>query len=198
MILSGLKILELNKKYNLIEGLSEREQFDPEGSDLELRVGQVEVATGPGFLGIEERSTPGTKIIANIEIDGEKRINMKPGDYFLVKTMEKVNIPSKKIPIKKGFFGFFGFPRYFRPSILPRSTLQRCGIILVSTSSNPGYNGQLTFGLYNAGKEDFDFKLGARMFKIEFEEVIGEIGRSYSGQYQGGRTTSQGRKEKQN
>ena len=42
MVLSGVKILELNKKHNLVVGLSEREQFNPEGRDLELRIGQVD------------------------------------------------------------------------------------------------------------------------------------------------------------
>ena len=192
MVLSGLKVLELNKKYRLVSGLSEREQFNPEGSDLELRVGQVENIIGPGFLGIEDRVTPKTKIIASIERDGKKKIKMKPGQYYLVKTIETVNVPSKKVSLEKNMP-----PRYLSPDIKPRSTLQRCGIILVNTTTNPGYIGPLIFGMYNAGNQDFKFELGARMFKIEFREVIGEIKRAYAGQNQGGRTTSQGKKEKQ-
>ena len=41
MILSALKVLELNKEYNLIEGLCKRELENPEGCGIDLRVGRV-------------------------------------------------------------------------------------------------------------------------------------------------------------
>ena len=52
MPLSALKVLELKKKHKLVEGLSERELKNPEGIELELRVGRVEEIDGPGFLGV--------------------------------------------------------------------------------------------------------------------------------------------------
>lgn len=193
MKLSGLKVLELNNKYNLIEGLCNRELQNPEGIDLELRVGRVERIVGESFLGVTERSSPKTELIGDIESEGNKKITIFPGDYFLVRTIEKINCPSEKI-----IYDEKEPARYLIPDIKPRVSLQKGGVSLICSTTNPGYSGQLVFGLMNNSKYNFNFELGARMFKIIWEPVIGEICRTYSGQHQGGRMTSQGQTEKQN
>ena len=193
MKLSALKVLELNKKYNLIENLSERELDNPEGIDIELRVGRVEKIVGPSFLGVSDRSSAKTELIGDIADNGNKRIQMKPGDYFLVRTIEKINCPDKLIEYEK-----LQPARYIIPDIRPRVSLQKGGVSLHCSTTNPGYSGQLVFGLANNSQYDFDFELGARMFKIYWEPVIGDIKRAYSGQHQDGRITSQGEKEIQN
>jgi deoxycytidine triphosphate deaminase len=193
MPLSALKVLELNKQYNLIEKLSERELENPEGVEIELRVGRVEIINDSSFLGVAERSSPSTELIADIERDGNKKIIIKPGDYLLVRTIEKINCPSEKVKFEDE-----SPARYLMPNIYPRTSLQRSGISLHCSTTNPGYSGQLVFGLKNNSKEKFIFELGARMFKLVFEPVIGEIKRTYSGQHQGGRISSQGEFEVQN
>jgi deoxycytidine triphosphate deaminase len=193
MKLSGLKVLELNEKYNLIEGLCDRESQNPEGIDLELRVGRVERIMGSSFLGVKERSSPKTELIGDVETDGNKRITMFPGEYFLVRTMEKINCPKEPIDYDAN-----DAPRYIIPDIRPRVSLQKGGILLACSTTNPGYSGQLVFGLSNSSRYDFTFELGARMFKILWEPVIGKICRPYSGQHQSGRMTSQGKLEGQN
>ncbi|MDO8555982.1 MAG: hypothetical protein Q7R96_02300 [Nanoarchaeota archaeon] len=191
MVLSAVKILELNEKHHLIENLSERELNNPEGVGIDLRVGEVYEMEGDGFLGVTDRKMPNIKKIASIT-DGDKEVTMKPGDYLLVKTIEKFNIPAEKVEIGDGI------KRYLTPIINPRSTLQRCGIGLFKTKTDPGYSGELIFGIANLGKQNFKFELGARMFNVLIQEVTGEIKRSYSGQNQGGRVTSDGRQEVQN
>ena len=193
MPLSALRVLELNEEYNLVEGLSDRELENPEGIELELRVGRVEKIDGSGFLGITERSSPKTQLIADIEQDRNKKVIMKPGDYYLVRTIEKINCPSNPIKYEKGLP-----PRLLMPNIYPRTSLQRSGISLDCSITNPGYSGPLVFGLKNNSQYDFEFELGTRMFKLIFEPVIGEISRTYDGQHQGGRMTSGGRAEEQN
>jgi deoxycytidine triphosphate deaminase len=192
MILSALRVLKLNKEHHLIEGLSKRELKNPEGIDLELRVGRIEEIVSDSFLGIEERSSAKTELIADIETDGQRMITMKPGDYFIVRTIEKVNCPSYPILYEKGMS-----PRHIVPDIKPRVSLQKAGVGLYCSTTNPGYSGQLWFGLKNDSKYNFKFELGARMFKIYWHTVTGDIKRSYSGQHQGGRTTSQGKTETQ-
>ncbi len=193
MILSALKVLELNKEYNLIEGLSEREYENPEGIDLELRVGRVEKICGESFLGITDRYSPKTEVIGDIEVDGNKRITLHPRENFLVRTIEKINCPGEKILYQPGE------PKgYIIPDIKPRVSLQKGGVSLACSTTNPGYSGQLVFGISNNSDYDFDFELGARMFKIYWQTVLGEIKREYSGQHQGGRMTSKGKIEKQN
>ena len=193
MKISALKILELNEKYNLIENLSERELKNPEGTVLDLRVGKISKIIGDSLLGIEERYSSKTETIGDISIDGNKRFTIKPGEFFLVTTMEIISAPAEKI--KYDDF----FPEGFLiPKISPRSSLQRGGVSLHFTGTNPGYKGELTFGIKNLGNQNFHFELGARMFSVEYEAVIGDIKRAYSGQHQGGRITSDGIKEVQN
>jgi dUTP pyrophosphatase len=133
-----------------------------------------------------------TKPIADIKEDENKRIAMESGDYFLVETIETINCPSEPVEYDENLS-----PKYLMPNIYPRTSLQRSGISLHCSTTNPGYSGPLVFGLKNNSKYNFEFELGARMFKLVFEPVIGEIKRSYSGQHQGGRTTSQGKTERQ-
>ena len=97
MPLSALKVLELNEEYHLVEGLSERELENPEGIEIELRVGRVEKISGSSFLGVNERSSPSTELIADIEKDGNRKIIMKPGDYLLVRTIETINCPENPV-----------------------------------------------------------------------------------------------------
>lgn len=193
MILSALKVLELNSKYNLIEGLSERELENPEGTILDLRVGQIHNIIGESFLGINERYSSKIETIGDIKKDGNKKFRIRPGEYYLVTTMEIIHSPAEKIKYDESL------PEaYLIPKICPRTSLQRGGVSLHCSNTNPGYKGELTFGIKNQGNQDFIFELGARMFSIEYVAVVGDIKRAYSGQHQGGRVTSDGKVEKQN
>ena len=193
MKISAVRILELNKEHKLVEGLSERELNNPEGSVLDLRVGQVHKLVGGSLLGVDERHSSKIKTVGDVKKEGNKRFTIKPGEYFLVTTMEIIHAPDEKIKYDENF------PKgYLIPKISPRSSLQRGGLSLHFTGTNPGYKGELTFGLCNLGNQDFTFELGARMFSVEYEAVVGDIKRAYSGQHQGGRVTSQGKIEIQN
>ena len=193
MILSALKVLELNEKYNLIEGLSDRELENPEGTILDLRVGQILNITGESFLGVNERYSSKTEMMGDVTKDGNKRFTIKPGEYYLVTTMEILHSPAEKIKYDENF------PEaYLIPKVFPRTSLQRGGVSLHFSNTNPGYKGQLTFGIRNLGNRDFIFELGARMFSVEYVAVVGDIKRAYSGQHQGGRVTSNGKIEVQN
>tara|TARA_Y100000034_G_C6802967_1_gene360322 strand:- start:378 stop:959 length:582 start_codon:yes stop_codon:yes gene_type:complete len=193
MILSAVKILELNEKYDLVKGLSKRELDNPEGVVFDLRVGKIHKIIGDSFLGIEERHSSKIETVANVTNEENKKFTIKPGEYYLVTTMEIIHSPSEKIKYDNNF------PEaYLIPKVSPRSSLQRGGISLHFTGTNPGYKGELTFGIKNLGNQDFTFELGARMFSIEYHAVVGDIKRSYSGQHQGGRVSSQGEVEVQN
>ena len=90
------------------------------------------------------------------------------------------------------------FESFLIPKVWPRTSLQRGGVSFHPGKIDPGWKGVLTFGIKNQGTHDFNFELGARMFNVEYEPVIGEIKRAYSGQHQGGRITSGGQREVQN
>jgi deoxycytidine triphosphate deaminase len=169
MVLGIKKLLKLVKEKKLVENLSERELKNPEGAGFDLRVGEIFRIEGKGFLGVEERETPNAKKVKN-----RKSYILKPNEYVLVKTIEKVNLPENLI--------MFTFPR---------STLQRCGILLLSTQTAPGYKGNLVFGLKNLGNCNFELEIGARICHVVFCEVKGG-GIKYKGQWQGGRVDTKG------
>jgi deoxycytidine triphosphate deaminase len=172
------ELLKLVKENNLVENLAERELTNPEGAGFDLRVSEVfKIKEGDAFLGETERFTPEVESVA--QYDDNKEITLKPGDFVLVKTMEKVNLPNNVAAI-------------FRP----RSTLQRSGIGLFTATANPGYSGELTFGMCNLGKNDFRLEMGARIVHILFFNTSENFS-AYRGQWQGGRVSTQGEKETQ-
>ena len=172
------ELLKLVKENNLVENLSERELTNPEGAGFDLRVGEVfRIKDGESFLGEKERFTPDVELIAKYREKNE--ITLKPGEFVLVKTIEKVNLPKDIAAI-------------FRP----RSTLQRSGIGLFTATANPGYSGELTFGMCNLGKNNFRLEMGARIVHILFFNTSENFS-AYRGQWQGGRVSTKGKKETQ-
>ncbi|MBR9680047.1 MAG: hypothetical protein GOU99_03290 [Candidatus Altiarchaeota archaeon] len=188
MIISAKKVLELSKQHKLIQDLSDREKNNPEGAGFDIRVGEIYKIGEPGFLGVSERKTPAVKTIAKYGEQASYTLN--PGEFVLVKTIESVNLPADELEIEHGKF-------HIMAQIFPRSTLQRCGVWLMATKTDPGYHGQLTFGMANLGPVEFKFELGARIANIVFHTVTGGLVREYSGQWKGGRVAAE-KKEKQN
>lgn len=178
MVLGPKKLLELVKKQKLVENLDERELTDPEGAGFDVRLGEVYSISGKGFLGISDRKTP--KEVPVAKYDGSRRqtVTFLKGKYYLVKTVEKVNLPDS-----------------LTLHIYPRSTLFRSGIHLLVTQGAPGYSGYLVFGMTNLSGTSVEIELGARIAHIQFAEVRGG-GSAYRGQWQGGRVSAK-KKERQ-
>ena len=169
-------LLELVKKNKLVENLSRRELIDPEGAGFDLRLGEVYKIFGKGFLGIEERETPKTKLVARYSKNKKAFITINPGEQILATTFEIVNLPQD-----------------ITANIWLRSTLYRSGIVLSGGNIAPGYCGTLTFTFFNSGKCPVEIELGARIVHILFSRVEGS-GSKYRGQWQGGRVST-GKKE---
>lgn len=188
MVLGPKKLLQLVKKIKLVENLSERELTNPEGAGFDLRLGEVYKISGKSFLGITERHTADIKLLKKFDLTptssyrlrgAEKNsIVIKPGNFFLVKTIETVNMPDN-----------------LTASITPRSTTYRSGLFLRTGNVPPGYSGGLIFGLKNEGSVPVTIEMGARFVHIQFSEVSGG-GNMYRGQWQGGRVTAK-KREKQ-
>ncbi len=179
MIIGTKELLQLVKEKKLVENLDERELTNPEGAGFDLRAGEfLKLKPGEALLGVSERHTPETESVAKYGI--HKDIVIKPGEYFLVKTMEKLNLPHN-IAIH---------------DLKPRSTLQRCGLSFHRAPVHPGYCGELIFGIKNEGANEVRIELGARFSHAQFC-YCGENVRSYEGQWQHGRVSTEGIKEKQ-
>lgn len=172
MILGPKVLLELVEKEKLVEDLSARELTNPEGAGFDLRLGEVYKISGDAFLGETERKTADIELVQEYK-EGEKRtITLKPGDYFLFTTIEKVNMPL-----------------WLTANFKPRTTTFRSGLFLRTGNVAPGYQGKLTFGMKNEGPIEVIIEMGARFVHAQFEEVKGE-GSQYRGQWQGGRVAA--------
>lgn len=178
MILGPALLLELVKSQKLVENLSERELTNPEGAGFDLRLSEVYKISGSAFLGEIERKTADIVLVQSYK-KGEKRvIKIKPGDFYLVKTIESFNVPQN-----------------LTVNFKPRTTTFRSGLFLRTGNVAPGYKGPVTFGIKNEGPIDVTIEMGARFVHAQFEEVKGG-GNLYRGQWQGGRVTAK-KKEKQ-
>lgn len=178
MILGPKKLLELVKKKKLVENLSERELTNPEGAGFDLRLGEVYKISGAAFLGETERKTPRIKLIQKYSKNIKRTVKIKPGEYYLVTTIESFNVPQN-----------------LTVNFKPRTTTFRSGLFLRTGNVAPGYKGPVTFGLKNEGPITVTIEMGARIVHAQFDEVKGG-GSMYRGQWQGGRVTTE-KKEKQ-
>ncbi len=186
MFLGVDELLKLVHEKKLVDGLCERELTNPEGCGFDLRLAEVYSISGEGYLGVEERKTceiEKVKFLTPEDLGGlaktsEVYVVIKPGEFYLVKTMETVNVPENLVGILK-----------------PRSTLQRMGLFLRTTQIAPGYSGELTFALKNEGPATVKIDIGARIAHVMFAEVKGKTA-LYRGQWQGGRVSAL-KKEKQ-
>jgi len=129
-------------------------------------------------LGEIERKTPEIELVEKY-VEGEKRsITLKPGDFYLFKTIESFNTPAD-----------------LTINFKPRTTTFRSGLFLRTGNVAPGYKGAVTFGIKNEGPCTVTIEMGARFVHAQFEQVEGG-GSLYRGQWQGGRVTTK-KKEKQ-
>jgi len=166
MVVLGYKrIKELIKTKKLLENVDEK-NIQPAGVDI--RVKCIYRLKNGGFLGVKDRRTPDVEVVAKYK---DEKFTLKPNEFVLVETMEKVNMPNDLLAI-----------------ILPRSSLFRCGVSLHTAVVDPGFIGTLTFGMKNLSDHPFDIEIGSRIGQIVFEEVKGNT-KLYKGKYQGGKVT---------
>lgn len=175
MIIGTKQLLELVKIQKLVGGLDKRELINPEGAGFDLRVDKLLIPAESSFLGTTYRRTAEMKAAAVFRKNAKKQVihPIKPGEFYLAKTVERVNMPENLLGIIK-----------------PRTTLIRCGIILWTGFVMPGYRGELFFGLFNTGRQTFKLEMGARFAHIVFLQISGDLVRGYQGQWQDGRATT--------
>lgn len=163
----------------LITGLAGRDLSNPEGTGIDLRLGAAhKIVEGGAYIeadgaaGLGRRSGVKTEELYRLkEGDVQDELVIQPGEYYLVQTAESINTPLDLMPM-----------------VYPRSSLFRAGLLLLATKTDPGYKGQLTFGLTNLSTFPVKLQMGARICNIVFNTIEGEaIG--YRGQHQGGRVS---------
>ena len=160
MMLGRKRIKDLVESSNLLESYSED---CLESCGYDLRVAKAYNILSESHMGVKDRKMPEVK-----EIMGDT-VKVPAGEYILVETHEKVNMPGN-----------------IMARILPRSSIFRMGCILATAVVDPGFQGTLTMGFANMSKHDFTFEKKSRRAQLVFEEVSGETV-PYDGKYQGGK-----------
>ncbi len=179
MIIGPKKLLELVKKGKLVEDLSERELTNPEGAGFDLRLGEIyKFDGGKAYLGVSDRETPKIKLVAAYQKGKKITFTIRPNGFYLVTTIEKVNLPQD-----------------ITVNFKPRTTTFRSGLYVRTGNVAPGYRGKLTFALKNEGGMPVKLEMGCRIIHAQFYWVDGG-GSMYRGQWQGGRVTTH-KREKQ-
>ena len=172
MIIGFDQLLPRVRKGELIKNLAQRELENPEGAGFDLRAAEVYEITSGGFLGVTERETSGTTLLARYEDGKVSAATLEPGKYYLVKIIEEITLDPDMLGIYH-----------------PRSTLFRSGVVLQVGVHPPGYSGAPTFGIHNAGPYPFELEMGARIAHINILRIDGESS-AYRGQWQGGRVAA--------
>ncbi len=173
MSLIGIKevVRRINEE-SLITGLGGRDLSNPEGTGIDLRLGAAHrIIEGGAYIEADGDAGLGKRHGVKTEELKVNELVIKPGEYYLVQTAESLNTPLDLMPM-----------------VYPRSSLFRAGLQLLATKTDPGYKGQLTFGLTNLGPFEVKLQLGARFCNVVFYKIDGEVV-GYRGQHQGGRVS---------
>lgn len=176
-------VISLSEVKKIVKNLGERDFNNPEGAGVDLRLGSVyKITGGRAFIEADNEAGQGkrsgftTSELYSYDIDAKEQDSLiiKPGEYYLVKTIESVALPLDVLA-----------------DFRPRSTLFRSGLQLLTTLGTPGYEGELIFGLSNLCDHPVELQMGARICTAVFYRLESE-GVAYRGQNQGGRVTASG------
>ncbi|MFQ6027367.1 MAG: hypothetical protein ACE5Q6_07735, partial [Dehalococcoidia bacterium] len=119
-----------------------------------------------------DRETPSTELVAQYQEGERSSVIVQPGDFYLIKTIERVNTPE-----------------YLTVNIKPRTTTFRSGLFIRTGNVAPGYRGELIFAMKNEGPCVVEMELGARVVHAQWHLVEG-ASNTYRGQWQHGRVTT--------
>lgn len=165
----------------LIENVDPEQMRFMEGGRYDLRIKEIVVPDhSPAILTPETRVTPPTRpATSTANPDGSEEWQIWYCRYYLVTTIEELNVPA-----------------YLLGRVKHRRTLQNDGLLLLCCDVAPNFQGKLTFGLTELRGSYTTLKHGTRIATITFEQF--EHGESdlYNGVWQGGRVSTDGKKER--
>ncbi|WP_297089930.1 dCTP deaminase [Thermococcus sp.] len=103
-----------------------------------------------------------------IDVKEAGRVAIPPKTYALILTLERVKLPDDVMGDMK-----------------LRSSLAREGLLGSFAWVDPGWDGNLTLGIYNASNEPVELAYGERFVQIAFIRLEGPARNPYRGNYQG-------------
>ncbi len=116
---------------------------------------------------------------AGIDLRVARSLVLKPGQQTLVATVERVKLSEQ-------FLGILHI----------RSSLAREGIIASLALVDPGFRGQLTVSLYNAGDRLVSLRKGERFIQLSLLRLGMPATHAYVGKYQNSRGVVKSRRKK--
>ena len=116
---------------------------------------------------------------AGIDLRVDRNVSLEPKRQMLVATIEKVELSEKVLGI-----------------LHIRSSLAREGLIASLALVDPGFRGQLTVSLYNAGGRSVSLRKGERFIQLTLFRLGNPAQRSYAGNYQNSRGVVKSRRKK--
>ena len=104
---------------------------------------------------------------AGYDLRVETEVTIAPGKNRLVATLEKVELGDD-----------------MAATLHIRSSLARAGVMASLALIDPGFRGQLTISLYNAGSEPYRMRKGERFVQMAIHPLDMKSLRPYGGRYQ--------------
>jgi len=116
---------------------------------------------------------------AGIDLRADRSLVLRPGQQKLVATIERVEL-------SENFLGILHI----------RSSLAREGIVASLALVDPGFRGQLTVSLHNAGDRLVSLRKGERFIQLSLLRLGMPARHSYVGKYQNSRGVVKSRRRK--
>lgn len=153
-----------------------------EGSKLDLTVESIHVIRErnyDAFIGAENRITPMTQEVECRKFPALSKLpkghfgwTLHEG-YYLLRTAESIKLPG-----------------WMCATVHERTTVFKCGVIVRSTTVDPGFDGQIVAGLYVPDATALTIEEGARILSIQFEPIVQMELASSNGDHPSGFTLS--------
>ncbi len=144
---------------------------------LALSDREISAAIKTGQLQIRPRVTRLNPAGADLSIDRD--LMLKPGEQTLAASIERVELSENILGI-----------------LHIRSSLAREGVIASLALVDPGFRGQLTVSLYNAGDRQVKLRKGERFIQLSLLRLGRRATQGYSGRYQDSRGVVTSRRKK--
>lgn len=141
--------------------------------DEQIQPASVDVRLGNTFSTIKDRADGIITLDNPVEYETVKSENylLLPGQFVLSTTMEYFSLPDDITAFVEG-----------------RSSLGRLGLFIQNAGwVDPGFEGEITLELYNAGRCAIELQAGRRVGQFIFADLDCKAIRPYRGKYQGQR-----------
>jgi len=144
--------------------------------DIQIQPASVDVRLGNSFSVIESGSNDILKMDTQIQYRSivAETFLLLPKQFVLATTMEYFCLPDNLTAFVEG-----------------RSSIGRLGLFIQNAGwVDPGFEGEITLELFNAGNSAIELKAGRRVGQLVFAQMDRDAEKPYRGKYQGQRSAT--------